>query len=100
MASWGLPITKRTPSNSTPSPPSNQNLIRNSPTPTDPIMKAGGVYTTGKRFGMSDTLRTICERMVNLWMSGRADSINLGVAAGVMIYEVARRVKTVLACSS
>jgi len=66
MASSGLPITKRTPSNSSPSPPKQPESGQKFSHPTDLIMKAGGVYTTGKRFGMPDTLRAMCETIVKL----------------------------------
>jgi TrmH family RNA methyltransferase len=44
-----------------------------------------------ERHGMSDVARAMCEISVRLPMSGVADSINVGVAAGVMMYEMVRR---------
>jgi len=35
--------------------------------------------------------RALCSHTVRLPMSGRADSLNVGVAAGVMLYELVRR---------
>jgi len=36
-------------------------------------------------------LRSLCHSTVSLPMSGRADSLNVAVAAGVMMYEMVRR---------
>ena len=44
-----------------------------------------------ERKGMSDRLRALCDLTVRLPMTGRADSLNVGVAAGVMMYELVRR---------
>lgn len=44
-----------------------------------------------ERSGLSDSLRAICHTAVRLPMTGRADSLNVGVAAGVMMYELVRR---------
>ncbi len=44
-----------------------------------------------ERQGLSPRLQGLCERMVRLPMCGRADSLNVGVAAGVMMYELVRR---------
>jgi RNA methyltransferase, TrmH family len=44
-----------------------------------------------ERHGMSDLSRGLCGVSVRLPMSGAADSINVGVAAGVMMYEMVRR---------
>ena len=44
-----------------------------------------------ERSGMSERARTLCGTSVRLPMSGKADSLNVGVAAGVMMYELVRR---------
>ena len=44
-----------------------------------------------ERQGLSSRLRELCDVNVRLPMSGRADSLNVAVAAGVMIYELVRR---------
>lgn len=44
-----------------------------------------------ERRGISDAARGLCGISVRLPMSGTADSINVGVAAGVMMYEMVRR---------
>ncbi len=55
--------------------------------PTGPIALAIGE----ERRGLSDPLRRLCDATVRLPMSGRTDSLNVGVAAGVMLYELVRR---------
>jgi len=44
-----------------------------------------------ERKGLSDSLRDMCDMSVRLPMCGHADSLNVGVAAGVMMYEMMRR---------
>ena len=44
-----------------------------------------------ERKGLSARALAMCDRRVRLPMFGRADSLNLGVAAGVMMYELLRR---------
>jgi tRNA G18 (ribose-2'-O)-methylase SpoU len=44
-----------------------------------------------ERRGISDEMRTLCTNMVRLPMTGRVDSLNVGVATGVMLYELVRR---------
>ena len=44
-----------------------------------------------ERQGLSDPARAICHDTVRLPMVGRADSLNVGVATGVMLYELVRR---------
>lgn len=48
-----------------------------------------------ERKGLSDELRSRCHMLVRLPMTGKADSLNVGVAAGVMMYELVRRVPNV-----
>jgi TrmH family RNA methyltransferase len=40
--------------------------------------------------GLSDDLRGYCTKLVKLPMRGRADSLNLSIATGVMLYEIIR----------
>ena len=47
----------------------------------------------GEQHGLSDQLMDACDTMVRIPMAGRADSLNLAVAAGVMLYEVLNRVR-------
>jgi RNA methyltransferase, TrmH family len=44
-----------------------------------------------ERSGLSEQLRALCKTTARLPMPGRADSLNVGVAAGVMLYELIRR---------
>lgn len=44
-----------------------------------------------ERGGLSMPLRRLCHTMVRLPMSGHADSLNVSVAAGVMMYECVRK---------
>jgi TrmH family RNA methyltransferase len=44
-----------------------------------------------ERQGLTSHGRAVCHELVRLPMSGRADSLNVGVAAGVMMYEMVRR---------
>lgn len=44
-----------------------------------------------ERSGLSDDERAACTHLARIPIVGRADSLNVGVAAGVMLYEVLRR---------
>jgi TrmH family RNA methyltransferase len=41
-----------------------------------------------EKLGMSDQLMEVCDFMVRIPMLGRGDSINVAVAAGVLLYEM------------
>jgi TrmH family RNA methyltransferase len=41
-----------------------------------------------EREGLSEEQRAVCEVLIKLPMRGRASSLNLAVAAGVMLYEM------------
>jgi TrmH family RNA methyltransferase len=43
-----------------------------------------------ERAGLSSPLKRLCDTQLRLPMSGRADSLNVAVAAGVMMYELVR----------
>ena len=45
----------------------------------------------GEQHGLSEELVEVCDTVVRIPMAGRADSLNLAVAAGVMLYEVSHR---------
>jgi TrmH family RNA methyltransferase len=45
----------------------------------------------GERKGLSSEQQEACDVMVRLPMTGRSDSLNVAVAAGVMLYEVLRQ---------
>jgi TrmH family RNA methyltransferase len=40
--------------------------------------------------GLSPQLAKSCETLVKIPMAGRADSLNLAVATGIMLFEIAR----------
>jgi TrmH family RNA methyltransferase len=40
--------------------------------------------------GLSPGIAAACRTLVKIPMAGRADSLNLGVATGVMLFEIAR----------
>jgi TrmH family RNA methyltransferase len=44
-----------------------------------------------ERSGLSPVLKRLCDVEIRLPMAGRADSLNVAVAAGVMMYELRRR---------
>ncbi|HEV8290973.1 MAG TPA: RNA methyltransferase, partial [Tepidisphaeraceae bacterium] len=44
-----------------------------------------------ERKGLSQEGQDLCHALVRLPMSGRADSLNVGVATGVMLYELVRK---------
>ncbi|MHB1357730.1 MAG: TrmH family RNA methyltransferase [Anaerolineae bacterium] len=46
-----------------------------------------------EREGLSDEQRAACERLISLPMHGRATSLNLAVAAGVMLYDMLRKLE-------
>ncbi|MCE9547802.1 MAG: RNA methyltransferase [Planctomycetia bacterium] len=56
-----------------------------------PAAGAIGLMIGEERNGISTQLRELCNTMVRLPMAGHADSLNVGVAAGVMMYELVRR---------
>jgi tRNA G18 (ribose-2'-O)-methylase SpoU len=44
-----------------------------------------------ERKGLTKGIMDVCDERVRLPMAGRADSLNVAVAAGVMVYEMVRR---------
>jgi TrmH family RNA methyltransferase len=44
-----------------------------------------------ERKGLSSAQEAMCDALVSIPMAGRADSLNLAVATGVMLYEIARQ---------
>lgn len=49
------------------------------------------LYMGSERKGMSAEHQALCDEIVRIPMCGRADSLNLAVATGVMLYEVLRQ---------
>jgi TrmH family RNA methyltransferase len=56
-----------------------------------PSATAYGLVLGEERTGLSPELQRLCHTTVQLPMRGKADSLNVGVAAGVMMYELVRR---------
>jgi len=56
-----------------------------------PMPPRVGIVIGEERKGLSPRLSAMCRSTVRLPMTGRADSLNVGVAAGVMMYEIVRR---------
>ena len=56
-----------------------------------PSNSAMGLVIGEERTGLSHAMRALCQTTVRLPMTGSADSLNVGVAAGVMLYELVRR---------
>lgn len=56
-----------------------------------PIDRPVALVIGEERRGLSEALRRLCETCVRLPMTGSADSLNVGVATGVMLYELVRR---------
>jgi TrmH family RNA methyltransferase len=56
-----------------------------------PLDRPVALVVGEERCGLSPALRRLCESCVRLPMTGKADSLNVGVATGVMLYELVRR---------
>ncbi|HEY7484525.1 MAG TPA: 23S rRNA (guanosine(2251)-2'-O)-methyltransferase RlmB [Streptosporangiaceae bacterium] len=54
---------------------------------TDPLVLVVGAEDRG----LSRLVSEACDLLVNIPMSGKAESLNVGVAAGIALYEIARR---------
>jgi TrmH family RNA methyltransferase len=59
-----------------------------------PTARSYGLVFGEERSGLSGQMQSICHTSVRLPMTGKADSLNVGVAAGVMMYELIRRAQT------
>jgi TrmH family RNA methyltransferase len=44
-----------------------------------------------ERHGLGAEQQALCDQLVSIPMRGRADSLNLAVATGVMLYELLRQ---------
>jgi TrmH family RNA methyltransferase len=53
--------------------------------------RPAGLFIGEERAGLSPCAAALCETAVRLPMSGKADSLNVAVATGVMLYELVRR---------
>jgi TrmH family RNA methyltransferase len=95
---FGIPLTRTTPRELGFWLAARQvDLVGLSPTAprlwTDRPPSPGGhaIAVGDERTGLSPPLRRLCDTQVKLPMLGRADSLNVAVAAGVMMYELVRR---------
>jgi len=62
-----------------------------SPPPSSPQSSPLAILVGEERQGLSARALAMSDERIRLPMSGRADSLNLGVAASVMMYELVRR---------
>jgi TrmH family RNA methyltransferase len=49
------------------------------------------LWLGGERQGLSGGIQSLCDSVVRIPMVGRSDSLNVSVAAGVLLYEVSRQ---------
>ncbi len=47
-----------------------------------------------EKHGLTEPQRTLCAQLLRIPMSGSSDSLNLGVAGSLMLYEISRQQKT------
>jgi TrmH family RNA methyltransferase len=59
-----------------------------------PISAPMGLVIGEERRGLSEQIRALCHSFVRLPMTSTADSLNVGVATGIMLYELIRRSQT------
>lgn len=66
--------------------------LKGSTTPYDVDLKKGCAIIIGNEAnGLSDELSNEAERLVKIPMQGKAESMNAGIAAGILIYEAVRQ---------
>jgi TrmH family RNA methyltransferase len=53
----------------------------------DYTRKPVALWLGGEREGMAPLHQGLCDSMVRIPMVGRSDSLNVGIAAGVLLYE-------------
>jgi len=56
-----------------------------------PADRGVALFMGNEQSGLSSEMERACDRLVRLPMQGRADSLNLAIATGVMLYDVWRR---------
>ena len=61
--------------------------------PIDTVIRSGVLLMGDEGRGLGDPERRLCTSLVRLPMSGCADSLNVGVAAGVLLYEAWRQLE-------
>jgi RNA methyltransferase, TrmH family len=63
---------------------------------TLPTVRPIALVLGDERRGLSDFTRKLCRSLVRIPMVGRADSLNVAVAAGVSMYELVRRKEAII----
>lgn len=56
-----------------------------------PAEKGAVVFMGNEQSGLPENMEAACDALVKIPMKGRADSLNLAIATGVMLYDVWRR---------
>ena len=56
-----------------------------------PAERGAIVFMGNEQSGLPETMEAACDALVKIPMKGRADSLNLAIATGVMLYDVWRR---------
>jgi TrmH family RNA methyltransferase len=88
LAEWKVPRQWRLIGTS----PNGETDYRNADYTSDPVI----IMLGSERKGLSPELLAMCDTVVSIPMSGKTDSLNISVAAGVVLYEVYyRRRRTV-----
>jgi TrmH family RNA methyltransferase len=59
--------------------------------PGTPAPSKAIVLMGNEQSGLPEPMEAACDRLVKLPMRGRADSLNLAIATGVMLYDLWRR---------
>ena len=59
-----------------------------SPIGSGPTPNRLGLVVGNEGSGLTDSVRSACDRLVSIPMSPRADSLNVAVAAGILLHEV------------
>ncbi len=59
--------------------------------PEDPAPARTILLMGNEQSGLPENMETACDKLVKLPMNGRADSLNLAIATGVMLYDIWRR---------
>jgi TrmH family RNA methyltransferase len=58
------------------------------PVGVEPVPPRLGLVVGNEGAGLTDTIRSSCDRLISIPMSPRAESLNVAVAAGILLHEV------------
>ena len=58
------------------------------PVGSEPLPKRLGLVVGNEGAGLTESVRSSCDRLVSIPMSPRAESLNVAVAAGILLHEV------------